>query len=159
MILREQRCSFGLKDESLFWQSISRVFFSRFMFCFFSYKKSLFISNSIIFDLKFSLDIYWELITNFEFNLFFHLIRNFHVSFFFFFLTLLRDFLHLMLPCGLDTCHFYVSHGNSKIWHVAWFHLLIVYCWQVIKCKLIWSQTFNHDQSSDYKYIIKFWCL
>ena len=129
--------------------SISMVFLSRFLFFFFSYEKPLFISNSIAFDLEFSLGMYWELITNFEFkfklkfefNLFFHLIRNFHVSFFFFFffLTLLHGFLHLMLPCGLDMCHFYVSHDNSKIWHVAWFHLLIVHCWQVIKCKLIWS--------------------
>ena len=72
--------------------SISMVFLSRFLFFFFSYEKPLFISNSIAFDLEFSLGMYWELITNFEFkfklkfefNLFFHLIRNFHVSFFFF---------------------------------------------------------------------------
>ena len=130
LILREKGCSFELRDGSLFWQSVSMVFLSLFLI-FFLYEKSLFIGNLIIFNLKFSLSIYWEL--NYEFNLVFHLIRTFHIGVF-----------------------FWCCHMAFFIWccHVAWFHLLII---RIINWRLIWSQIFDHEQSNDCIYIIKFW--
>ena len=132
LILREQGCSFELRDDSLFWQSVSMVFLSLFLI-FFLYEKPLFIGNLIIFNLKFSLSIYWEL--NYEFNLVFHLIRTFHIGLF-----------------------FWSCHMAFFIWccHVAWFHLLII---RIINWRLIWSQIFDHEQSNGCKYIIKFWYL
>ena len=132
LILREKGCSFELRDDSLFWQSVSMVFLSLFLI-FFLYEKPLFIGNLIIFNLKFSLSIYWEL--NYEFNLVFHLIRTFHIGVF-----------------------FWCCHMAFFIWccHVAWFHLLII---RIINWRLIWSQIFDHEQSNGCIYIIKFWYL
>ena len=42
-------------------------------------------------------------------------------------------------------CHFYVSGGNLKTWHVTWFHLLVIHCWHIINWKLIWSQIIYYD--------------
>ena len=43
----------------------------------------------------------------------------------YFLLMLPCGFLHLMLSCGLYTCHFYVSGGDSKTWHM-WLDFI---CW------------------------------
>ena len=40
---------------------------------------------------------------------------------------------------------FYMSGGDSKTWHVAWFYLLIFRRWYISNWKLIWSQIFDHD--------------
>ena len=66
----------------------------------------------MVFNLKIFLTIYLELITNFEFN--FDLAFNKNIPSTFFILMLSHDFLYLTPPHGMDTCHFYVSHGNSK---------------------------------------------
>ena len=47
----------NFRDDSLFLQSIGNVF-SPSVLSFFSYKKPLFIGNSIIFNLEFSFSIY-----------------------------------------------------------------------------------------------------
>ena len=65
-------------EMTLYFGRVLVGFFSP-SFSFFSYEKSLFIGNSIIFNLEFSLNIYWELITNFEFKYKFDL--NFGLSF------------------------------------------------------------------------------
>ena len=80
----------------------------------FSYEKLLFIGDSMVFDLEFSLSIYWELMINYKFNLVLHLIRTFHMSLF-----------------------FWSCHMAFFIWlcHVAWFHLLTIH---IINYKLIW---------------------
>ena len=43
----------------------------------------------------------------------------------YFLLMLPCGFLHLMLSCDLYTCHFYVSGGDSKTWHM-WLDFI---CW------------------------------
>ena len=55
--LRKQGYLFGLRDNSLFWKSVSRVFLSKFL-SIFSYEKPLFLGNSMVFNLDFSLNIY-----------------------------------------------------------------------------------------------------
>ena len=47
----------NFKDDFLFWQSVGSVFFLS-VLPFFSYKKLLFIGNSMVFNLEFSLSIY-----------------------------------------------------------------------------------------------------
>ena len=91
-------------EITLYFGRVSVEFFSLSFSPFSSYVKPLFIGNSIIFNLEFSLSIYWEL--NYEFNLVFHLIRTFYIGLFF-------------LRC----------HISFFIWccHVAWFHSLIVH--------------------------------
>ena len=122
----------NFRDDFLFCQSVSSVF-SLSVLIFFSYEKLLFIGNSIVFILEFSLSIYWEL--NYEFNLVFYLIRTFHIDLF-----------------------FWCCHMAFFIWccHVTWFHSLIVH---IINWRLIWSQMFYHEQLDGCEYIIKFWCL
>ena len=120
-------------EMTLYFGRVSVLFFLSKCLSFFSYEKPLFIGNSIVFNLEFSLRIYWEL--NYEFNLVFHLIRTF--------------------PIGL---FFWRCHIAFFIWccNVAWFHSPIVH---VINWILIWSQIFYHEQSDGCEYIIKFWCL
>ena len=53
----------NFRDTSLFWQSVSGVFSLSILFfslsiLFFSYEKPLFIGNSMVFNLEFSLSIY-----------------------------------------------------------------------------------------------------
>ena len=128
--MREQGCSFGLRDNFLFWQNVSRVFLSKFL-SFFSYEKPLFIGNSTVFNLKFSLNIYWELITNFEFkfkfDLNFGLAFNKNIPYDSFLLTLSYGFLHLMLPCGLISLADHPHHQleinlitNIWSWTIGW---------------------------------------
>ena len=119
-------------EMTLYFGKVS-VVFSLLVFSPSSYEKPLFIGNSIVFNLEFSLSIYWEL--NYEFYLVFYLIRTFHIGLF-----------------------FWRCHMAFFIWcfHVAWFHSLIVH---VIIWRLIWSQIFYHGQLDDCEYIIKFWCL
>ena len=119
------------RDDTLFWQSVCSVFSLSVLI--FLNEKSLFIGNSIVLNLEFSLNIYWEL--NYEFNLVFHLIRTFHIDFF-----------------------FWRCHMAFFIWccHVAWFHSLIIHD---INWRLIWSQIFYHELLDGCEYIIKFWCL
>ena len=50
-------------EMTLYFGRVSVGFFSL-SFSIFSYEKPLFISNSIVFNLEFSLSIYWELIMN-----------------------------------------------------------------------------------------------
>ena len=47
----------NFRDDSLFWQSDGSVF-SLSVLPFFSYEKPLFIGNSMVFNLEFSLSIY-----------------------------------------------------------------------------------------------------
>ena len=91
-------------EITLYFGWVSVEFFSLSFSPFSSYVKPLFIGNSIVLNLEFSLNIYWEL--NYEFNLVFHLIRTFHIDFF-----------------------FWRYHMAFFIWccHVAWFHSLIVH--------------------------------
>ena len=46
----------NFRDDSLFWQSVDSVFSLSVLF--FSYEKPLFIGNSMVFNLEFSLSIY-----------------------------------------------------------------------------------------------------
>ena len=101
MILREQWCSFRLKDDSLFQQSVNRVFLSKSLSFFFSYEKPIFISDSMVIDLEFSLSVYWNLITNFKFE--FNFCHVFNKSF------PCASFV-LMLPHGV-----HISH-NPMVW-------------------------------------------
>lgn len=59
--LDEQWNSCELLEMTLYFGRVSVVFFSLSVLSF-SYEKPLFIGNSIIFNLEFSLSIYWELI-------------------------------------------------------------------------------------------------
>ena len=112
--LREQGCPLDL-DMTLYFGSVSSVFLSLFLCLIFSYEMSLFIGNSIAFDLEFSLNIYWELIMNYEFNLVVHFIRIFHMSLFF--LKLSHGFLYLMLPHGLIS---FVDIADIINWKLIW---------------------------------------
>ena len=51
-------------EMTLYFDSVNRVFLSKFLSPIFSYRKPLFTGNLIAFDLEFSLNIYWELIMN-----------------------------------------------------------------------------------------------
>ena len=128
LILREQGCSFGLRDDSLFWQSVSRVFLSLFLCPFLIWEASICRQLNSVWFWIFSQHL---LRVNYEFNLAFHLIRTFHMSLFFW-----RWNMAFFIWC----CH------------MAWFDLLVVH---IINWKLIWLKILNYDQLNDYGYIIK----
>ena len=117
-------------EMTLYFGSVSVGFFS-ISFSPFSYEESLFISNLIVFNLEFSLSIYWELITNFEFkfkfDLNFGLAFNKNIPYDSFLLTLPYGFLHLMLPCGLISLADHPHHQleinlitNIWSWTIGW---------------------------------------
>jgi len=129
LILRDQECSFGLRDDTLFWQNV--IGFFSLSFSPFSYEKPLFLGNSIVFNLEFSLSTYWELMTNFEFKFKFDL--NFGLAFSknipydSFLLTLSCGFLHLMLPRGMISLADHPHHQleinlitNIWSWSIGW---------------------------------------
>ena len=130
LILRERGCFFGHRDDTLFWQNISRVFLSLFVSHFLIWEVSIYRKfNSIWFEIfsQHLLKFNYELWINFGFPL----IRTFHMSLF-----------------------FWRCHMAFFIWccHMAWFCLLIV-C--IINWKLTWSKIFDHDQLDGCGYIIK----
>ena len=152
-------------EMTLYFGSVSVGFFS-ISFSPFSYEKPLFISNLIVFNLEFSLSIYWELITNFEFkfkfDLNFGLAFNKNIPYDSFLLTLPYGFLHLMLPCGLISLADHPHHQleinlitNIWSWTIGWLwihhkiwclqcHICMFWCYACVFC----FDVFVHTTSS-----------